>query len=95
MKLLEQPRLAHARFADDQDELAFACPGALPSACEQAQFLLAPDERRERPSAAAPSSAAGANDAEELDRLRHALELSRALLLGDEEPSDLAAGRSS
>jgi hypothetical protein len=73
MKLLDEPRLAQAWLADDQDELAFACPSALPSPCQQSQFLLARDERRERPPAAAPSSAAGANDAEELDRLRQAL----------------------
>jgi hypothetical protein len=35
MKLLDQPRLAQAWLAYDQDELAFACSGALPSAREE------------------------------------------------------------
>ena len=56
-------------LADDQHELAFACPRALPAAREHAQFLLAPDEGRQRPRAAPSAAAAGANDAEELDRL--------------------------
>ena len=46
MELLEEPGLAKARFADDQRELAFARPGALPAARKQAEFLLATDKRR-------------------------------------------------
>jgi hypothetical protein len=90
MKLVQEPRLAQARFAHDQHELTFACPSALPSACEQAQFLLAPDEERQRPRAAPSTAAARANDSEELDRLGNAFEFARGLRLGDEEPRDLA-----
>ena len=68
VELLDQPRFAEAGFADDQHELAFARPRALPAAHEQAQFLLAANERRERPRAAPSAAAAGAHDAEELDR---------------------------
>ena len=66
VELLDQPRLAEAGFADDQHELAFARPGALPAARKQAEFLLAADERRQRPRAAPSAAAAGANDAKEL-----------------------------
>jgi hypothetical protein len=52
--------------------------------------FLAADERRQRPRATPSAAAACANDAEELDRLGHALEFARALLLGHEEPGDLA-----
>ena len=89
VKLLDQPRLAQAWLAHDQSKLTIAHPGALPAPREQAQFLLATNERRQRPRAAPPTAAAGANDAEELDRLDHASELARALLLGDEETGDL------
>ena len=95
MELLDKPRLAEAGIAYDQSELAFARASALPAAHKQAQFLFATNERRERPRAAPSPAAARANDAEELDGLGHALVRARALLLGDEEPSDLAAGRSS
>ena len=46
MELLDEPRLAEAGLADDQDELSFACPRALPAAREQRKFLLAANERR-------------------------------------------------
>ena len=47
-KLLDQPRLADARLADNQRELTFARARALPSPAEQIEFLLATDERRQR-----------------------------------------------
>ena len=46
MELLDEPRLAEAGLADDQNELSFASPRTLPAAREHAQFLLAADERR-------------------------------------------------
>jgi hypothetical protein len=46
MELIYQPRLAETRLADDQHELAFARPDAVPPAREQSQFLLAADKRR-------------------------------------------------
>ena len=90
MEFLDEPRLTEPGLAHDHHELAFARPDALPSARQQSQFLLATNERRQRPRAAPSTAAACANDAEELDWLRHALELPRALLLGDEEAGDLA-----
>jgi hypothetical protein len=57
---------------------------------EHAEFLLAADKGRERASAAPSAAPAGANDAEELDRSRNALEFARALLFGDEETRDLS-----
>ena len=90
MELLNEPRLAEPRFADDQHELAFASLCALPAARQHAELLLAPDEGRQRPRAASSAAAAGANDAKELDRLGHAFEFARALLLSDEETGDLA-----
>src|ERR1700733_1907476 len=90
MELFDQPRLAEAGLAYDQHELAFARASALPAAREQPEFFLAADERREGPPAASSAAAAGANDAEELDGPRHALEFARALLLDDKEPRHLS-----
>jgi hypothetical protein len=89
MKLLDEPRLAQARFADDQHELAFARQGALPAALKQAKLLLAADKRRQRPRVAPTAAAARANDPEKLDRGRNALEFACALILGHEKPRDL------
>src|SRR6516225_7216795 len=72
MELLDEPGLAQAGFADDQSKLTITCPGALPAARQQAQFLLAPDEGRKGSSAAPSTTAAGANDAKELDRVGNA-----------------------
>ena len=90
MELLDEPRLAEARPADDQHELAFARKSALPAAREYGQLLLAADERRPRPYAAPAAGAARAHDAKELDRSGHAFEFARALLFGDEKPRGLA-----
>ena len=68
-ELLDEPRLADAGLADDEHELALACPRALPAAREQAELLLATDERRQRPRAAPSAAAARAHDA---DRARPA-----------------------
>jgi hypothetical protein len=46
MELLDEPRLAEAGLADDQNQLSFASPRALPAARKHAQFLLAANERR-------------------------------------------------
>ena len=46
VKLLHQPRLAQARLADDQRELALAFVRALPAPSEKTEFLLAPHEGR-------------------------------------------------
>ena len=57
---------------------------------EQLELLLAPDEGRQRARAAAPAGAARANDAVERHRRRHAFELVRTAVLGDEQASGLA-----
>jgi hypothetical protein len=88
-KLLDQPRLADARLADDQRQLAFAGTRALPAPAEQIELLLAADERRQRPRAAPPAAAARAHDAIEGKRFRHALEVMRASVLRDEQACDL------
>ena len=89
-KLLDQTRLADAWLADDLDELTLAFERARPAAHEKAELVLAPDERRQGARPAAPAAAARAHDAIEHDRGRHALEVMRALVLGDEQPGRLA-----
>ncbi len=66
-----------------------------PAASEQAQLLLAADERRERASAAPSAAATRTSNAEELGRSGNALEFVRALLLRDKEPGNLALDDSS
>ena len=88
-KLLDEPRLAEARLADDLDELAFAAARPLEAPHQERQVVLAADERRERARPAASSGAARAHNSVERDRRRHALERMRALVLGDEEARDL------
>jgi len=36
IELLDEPRLANARLADDQRDLAFTCPSAFPAARKHA-----------------------------------------------------------
>src|SRR5277367_5533707 len=45
VKLLHQPRLAQARLADNQRELAVALTGAIPASAEKIELLLAAYER--------------------------------------------------
>jgi hypothetical protein len=82
-KLLDQPRLAQARLADDERELTLALASALPAPAEEIELLLASDERGQGARAAAPAAAASANDAIERHWLRHAFELMRAAVLSD------------
>ena len=89
VELLDEPRLAETRFANDLDELALARSGALPTPRKQAQFLFAADERRQGSRAASPPAAARADDAKELNRLGYAFEFTWTLLLNDEKPGDL------
>ena len=44
MKLLHQPRLAQARLADYQRELALAFARAIPASTEKVELLVAPYE---------------------------------------------------
>src|SRR4029077_18217522 len=46
MELLDEPRLAEAGLADDQNQLPFASPRTLPAARKHSQFLLPATERR-------------------------------------------------
>src|SRR5215471_14530430 len=66
-ELLDQPRLADARLADDQHKLRFACARAFPTARQQAQFLLAADEGRKLTHAGAASAAARPHNEEQVD----------------------------
>ena len=88
-KLLHETRLADAWFADDERELARAIARPLPAPAQESEFLLASDERGQRPRASAPP-AARPHDAVKRDRRRHALELIRAAVFGDEQPGSLA-----
>ena len=88
-KLLHEARLADAGFADNERELARAIARPLPAPAQEVELLLAPDERGERARASAPP-AARAHDAVERDRRRHAFELGRAAVFGDEQPGSLA-----
>jgi hypothetical protein len=47
-KLLDEPRFADPRLADDQRELAFARARTLPAPPQKIELFLAPDERRRR-----------------------------------------------
>ena len=89
-KFFQEPRLADAGLADDQNELAFARPGALPTAHQQRQLLLAAGKRGQRPRAGLPPAGGDADDAIEIDGLRHILEFAGASILDDKEPGDLA-----
>jgi hypothetical protein len=90
LKLLNEPRLAETRFANDLDELTLAGLRALPAAGQKAEFLLTADERRYRPRAAPPPAAAPADDPKELDRLGYAFEFAWSLLLNDKKSGDLS-----
>src|SRR6516164_9739659 len=85
-KLLDQPGLADAGLADNHHELPFPRSGAFPAARQDANVLLAADERREKPGTLPAASAAYAQYPIERHWRRKALELVRALVLDDEEP---------
>ena len=93
VKLLHQPGLAQASLADNQRKLALAFARAIPAPGEKIEFLLAPDERRQRPRSAAPTSAARANNAIERHRRRHALEFVLAPVLGHKQSGGLPLDR--
>ena len=88
-ELLDQARLADAGLADDLDELTLAFERPRPAALEEGKLVLAADERRQGARPAAPAAAARSHDAIERDRRRHALEVMRALVFGDEKPGCL------
>ena len=92
MEALHQARFADARFADDQRHLALAIEHALPSIHQQAQFVLAPDERRQstrsRGRFEPPAHSARLDYAVEPDRPFDAFERLRAALFDHEQPRD-------
>src|SRR5262245_48751247 len=88
-KLIDQPRLADARLADDEQELPLARVGPFPSAGHDAKVLFAADKRGENPGARSAAAATDAHDAIERHRNRDALEFMRAPVLDDEEPGNL------
>ena len=88
-KLFNQSGLADAGLADDQDELPVARKGAFRAASQDAEVLLTADKRREKLGLSPAPSAAYPQDAIEIHWRRSALELVGALVLDDEQPSDL------
>ena len=88
-KLFDEPGLANSGLAADQHKLTFARPDALPAPGENDEVLLAPDEGGEDPGAGPAAPAADAQNAIEGRWRGHALELMRALVLGNEQPGDL------
>jgi hypothetical protein len=92
-KLFDQPRLAHPWLADDKRELTLAVPRALPATTERLELLSTPDERGQCALAAAPAGDARADNAVERHWRRHAFELVRSAVLGDEKASGLTLHR--
>jgi hypothetical protein len=77
-ELLDHARLANARLAHHQHHLSAALAGALPSAEQQAHFIVPSDEWRQWPYRRAMCSAsyrAGLNHSIELDGMFDSLEL--------------------
>ena len=89
MKLLDEPRLAETRFANDLDELALARSRALPATGQKVELLTTADEWRQGSRASSPPTAARADNAEKEDRLGYAFEFAWTLLLADEKTGDL------
>ena len=78
---VHQPRLAQARLADEQHDLAHALLGLLPAVLEQADLVVAAGQRREpRPlrDLDGVEVLAESLHQEELDGLRHPLDLAVA-----------------
>ena len=94
-KLFNQPGFADAGLTDNQDELSGASKSAFRAASQDCEVLFAADERGEKPGASSAPSAAYPQDAIESHWRRSALELMGALVLNDEQPSDLPLDRRS
>ena len=94
-KLFNQSGLADARLADDQDELTIARKNAFRAASQDCEVLFAADERGEKPGASSAPSAAYPQDAIEIHWRKGSLELMGALVLNDEQPSNLPQDRRS
>ena len=90
MKFLKQARLAQPGLADDEDKLAVALPRPIPAPHQHRHFLVAADQRRELALSGAAAAAARSDQTVKRDRLRHAFEHVATVLLGHEQPGDLA-----
>src|SRR4029450_13330326 len=77
-KLFDQPGLADARLADDEQELPFARVGPLPAAGQNAKVLVAADKGGENPGAHSAAAATHTHDALERHPTRNAREVLRA-----------------
>src|SRR3984885_4789940 len=94
-KLFNEPGFADAGLTDNQDELSGASRSAFRAASQDCEVLFAADERGEKPGASSAPSAAYPQDAIEIHRRKGALELMGALVLNDEQPSNLPQDRRS
>ena len=77
-KGVQQPRLANARFARDQDDLAISVLGPVPALQQHSQLVVTSDQRRQALSVEGLEAAVGgalALDPEGRDRLCEALDL--------------------
>ena len=90
VKFLDQARLAQPWFADDQHQLPIALARTLPAPHEHGDFLFAPHQRREVALTRPTPATARANNPVQRHWLGHALEIVAAVVLGDEQPGDLA-----
>src|ERR1700722_13737784 len=88
-KLFNQSGFADAGLTDNQDELSGASKSAFRAASQDCEVLFAADERGEKTGASSAPSAAYPQDAIEIHWLKGALELMGALVLNDEQPSNL------
>src|SRR5262245_63149950 len=73
-KLFDQPGLADARLADDEQELPFARAGPFPAADQDVKVLFAADKRGESPGARSATAATHTHDTIERHRNPDALE---------------------
>ena len=88
-KLFDEPRLADAGLAGDQDKLALARESALRAARKDGEVVFATDKRGEEPGAPLAPAAADPHDPIELHWRGGTLELMGALVLDDEQSGDL------
>ena len=89
MKFLDQARLAQARFADDQRQLALAPTRPLPAPHQHGDFLVPPDKRGEIALPGTAAATTGADEPEQRGWLGHPFERLRAALFCHKQPGDL------
>src|SRR6202453_1561037 len=94
-KLFNQPGFADAGLTDNQDELSGASKSAFRAASQDCEVLFPADERGEKLWLSPAPSAAYPQDAIEIHWRKGALELMGALVLNDEQPSNLPLDRRS